>query len=182
MMKNYLISLALFPILIYSCVSETATEEPVIIPKKVEYSLIETTSWLPGIWENANEFGAMRETWEVVNDSTFTRNCDGYYVSNCQTQKIMAVSILTRLKPSHFEERNGSIFYIPAVKDQNQGLPVKFRLTSSSDSELKFENPDHDFPQVIHYIKVNEDSIFATVSGQFEGQPVEEKFPFKRVK
>jgi hypothetical protein len=181
MMKNYLISLALIPILIYSCASETATEEPVIIPKKVEYSLIETTSWLPGIWENANEFGAMREIWEVVNDSTLqgTVTATTFELPNSKDNGGINIDTLETIT---LEERNGSIFYIPAVKDQNQGLPVKFKLISSSDSELKFENPDHDFPQLIHYIKVNEDSIFATVSGQFEGQPVEEKFPFKRVK
>jgi hypothetical protein len=181
MMKNYLISLALLSILIYSCSSETETEEVVMIPKKVEYSLMETTSWLPGIWENANEFGAMREIWEVVNDSTLkgTVTATTYAAPTSDDEILVKVDTLETIS---LEERNGSIFYIPAVKDQNQGLPVKFRLTSSSDSELKFENPDHDFPQLIHYIKVNEDSIFATVSGQFEGQPVEEKFPFKRVK
>ncbi len=181
MMKNYLISLTLLPILVYSCASETATEEPVMIPNKVEYSLIETTSWLPGIWENANEFGAMREIWEVVNDSTLqgTVTATTFELPNSKDNGGIYIDTLETIT---LEERKGSIFYIPAVKDQNQGLPVKFRLTSSSDSELKFENPDHDFPQVIHYIKVNADSIFATVSGQFEGQPVEEKFPFKRVK
>lgn len=142
---------------------------------------METTSWLPGIWENANEFGAMREIWEVVNDSTLkgTVTATTYAAPTSDDEILVKVDTLETIS---LEERNGSIFYIPAVKDQNQGLPVKFRLTSSSDSELKFENPDHDFPQLIHYIKVNEDSIFATVSGQFEGQPVEEKFPFKRVK
>ncbi len=180
-MKKYTISLALLPVLIYSCAAESTREEVVTVPKKVEYSLIETTSWLPGIWENSNEFGAMREIWEVVNDSTLqgTVTATTFELPNSKDNGGINIDTLETIT---LEERNGSIFYIPAVKDQNQGLPVKFRLTSSSDSELKFENPDHDFPQLIHYIKVNEDSIFATVSGQFEGQPVEEKFPFRRVK
>jgi hypothetical protein len=181
MMKNYVISISVLSILSYSCASETETEEVVMIPKKVEYSMIETTSWLPGTWENSNEIAAMHEIWEVLNDSTLqgTVTATRFELPNSKDNGGIYIDTLEIIT---IEERNGSIFYIPAVKDQNQGLPVKFRLTSSSDSELKFENPDHDFPQLIHYIKVNEDSIFATVSGQFEGQQVEEKFPFKRVK
>lgn len=165
--------------LVYSCSSDNVTEE-ITTPKKVEYNLITTTSWLTGIWENANEYGAMREVWEVVNDSTLKGTVTATtYAPPAQDS---LTDMVDTLESVTLEERNGSIFYIPAVRDQNKGLPVKFRMTSSSDSELKFENPDHDFPQIIHYRKINEDSIFATVSGIWEGKPVEDKFPFKRVK
>lgn len=178
-MKNSRISLILLVALVYSCSSDNATEDTTT-PKKVEYKLIATTSWLTGIWENANEYGAMREIWEVVNDSTIKGTVTATtYGPTVQTEE---TSITDTLESITLEERRGSIFYIPAVRDQNKGLPVKFRLTSSSDSELKFENPDHDFPQVIHYRKINEDSIFAIVSGIWEGKPVEDKFPFKRAK
>lgn len=169
-------------IFLTSCSSPTDTNEELVTPvPEVEYTLMTKAIWLEGIWENANEYGAMRETWEVLNDSTLKGIVTATTYAAPTSDDEILVQIDT-LETISLEERNGSIFYIPAVKDQNKGLPVKFRLISSSDSELKFENPEHDFPQIIHYTKVNEDSIFAAVSGNWEGKMVEEKFPFKRVK
>ncbi|MBY0432721.1 MAG: hypothetical protein K2U26_01275, partial [Cyclobacteriaceae bacterium] len=79
------------------------------------------------------------------------------------------------------QEKN-SLFYIPQVKNQNGGLPVRFKEKQISDNELVFENPEHDFPQTISYTKITADSLVAEISGTKNGKERRQKFPMKRVK
>lgn len=79
------------------------------------------------------------------------------------------------------QEKEGLV-YIPTVKDQNVGLPIRFALASISNSQLVFENKEHDFPQMITYTQINSDSLVAEISGVENGKERKESFPMKRVK
>ena len=79
------------------------------------------------------------------------------------------------------QEKEG-IFYIPVVKNQNDGLPVRFVAKTISDTKLIFENPEHDFPQIISYTKISSDSLVAEISGTKNGQIQRQTFRMKRVK
>ena len=79
------------------------------------------------------------------------------------------------------QEQN-NLFYIPNVNNQNGGLPVRFATKTVSDMELVFENPQHDFPQIISYTKINADSLVAEISGTINGKERKQTFPMKRVK
>ena len=46
---------------------------------------------------------------------------------------------------------DNDIWYIPTVPDQNNAMPVKFKLVSQDSPTYIFENPQHDFPQRIVY-------------------------------
>lgn len=46
---------------------------------------------------------------------------------------------------------------------------------------LVFENPMHDFPQIISYTKITCDSLVAQISGEKNGQERKQAFPMKRV-
>ena len=61
--------------------------------------------------------------------------------------------------------RDGKLFYIPIVSDQNNHQPVKFEITSSSTKEFTAENDEHDFPKRIHYKSINADSLYAKIDG-----------------
>ena len=74
------------------------------------------------------------------------------------------------------------LFYIPTVKEQNSGKAVKFKLTSSSDTQLIFKNPKHDFPHTISYTQISNDTLLAEISGMMEGKHNSRKFPMTRVK
>ena len=50
---------------------------------------------------------------------------------------------------------------------------VNFTLTDMGENYWKFENPNHDFPQVIEY-RVADDTLYATVSA--EGRSLDFKF------
>ena len=73
------------------------------------------------------------------------------------------------------------IYYIPKVKDQNSAKAVYFKLTFKGETEVIFENQEHDFPQKIKYQKINKDSIIAEISGNISGRLKSQKFPMKRV-
>lgn len=73
----------------------------------------------------------------------------------------------TRRDGSRFEERlriavhDGAVHYVAEVPDNP--TPVYFRLTRVDDDQVVFENPTHDFPQVIAYQR-DDDSLRARIS------------------
>lgn len=79
------------------------------------------------------------------------------------------------------QEKN-KLYYIPTVKNQNEGLPVRFAAKTISENQLVFENPQHDFPQIIAYTKITSDSLIAEISGTKNGQKRKQTFPMKRMK
>jgi hypothetical protein len=77
-------------------------------------------------------------------------------------------------------QRNGELLYIPAVRDQNDGLGISFRLITINEKDLVFENAEHDYPQRISYYHVSNDSLIAEISGNKGGELKSEQFPMRR--
>ena len=46
--------------------------------------------------------------------------------------------------------------------------PAAFTATRIADGRVRFENPDHDFPQMIEYLRTASDSLLARVYGSTE--------------
>ena len=59
-------------------------------------------------------------------------------------------------------------------------MPVTFKLISSDSNKLIFENPTHDFPQLITYRIVPPDSLIAEISGLINGEHHAQEFPMRR--
>ncbi len=127
--------------------------------------------WLIGTWENKTSRGSVFETWNKVSEHEFAGKS---YVVN---QKDTVIFETIRL----VQEKDG-LYYAPAVREQNKGLPVRFALKTISDTQLIFENLKHDFPQVISYTKITKDSLLAEISGIKDGKNSKIQFPMKRVK
>jgi hypothetical protein len=127
--------------------------------------------WLLGSWSNISEKGIATETWRKENDSLFSG--EGFFVAGNDTVSSETISL---------EYNSGQINYIPTVSDQNDRMRVKFKLTSSSDNKWVFENPVHDFPQKIIYIKIEDDSLLAEISGLIDGNMESVSFPMKKLK
>lgn len=142
--------------------------------KKTEtksFTELEKANWLIGTWENKSEEGSATEIWEKDNDSTFSGK--SYFIIGKDTVGSETISL---------EQRGDEFFYIPTVKDQNDGKAVKFKLTSSSTKQLIFENPKHDFPQKITYTQITADSLLAEISGMIDGKQNAQQFPMKKAK
>ena len=76
-------------------------------------------------------------------------------------------------------EKDGQLAYIVTI---GMGAkPVVFKQIKSTDSEVIFENPEHDFPQRIIYRRRGADSLIARIEGTRGGQPGGVDFPYRRV-
>ena len=138
--------------------------------KMRNYLLLEKASWLMGDWKNQSEEGLSMEIWKKENDSTFSGI--SFFVVGKDTVSSESISLT---------EINNELFYIPVVKDQNEGKPVPFKMTGSTGEQLVFENPEHDFPQMIRYRKIAEDSLVAEISGVRNGETAKRSFPMKKI-
>ena len=61
--------------------------------------------------------------------------------------------------------REGELYYVPTVSDQNNGQPVLFHLINGSPRQVIFENEAHDFPQRVGYRKKSKTHIEAWIEG-----------------
>jgi len=130
---------------------------------------IEKTAWLIGTWENKTPRGSVFENWTKLSDNEmFGRS---YALNGPDTIFFEEIEMI---------EDNDSLFYIPTIKNQNDGLPIQFVLTSITDSSMVFEHPYHEFPQMISYVRINKDSLEASISGISNGEERRIVFPMKR--
>lgn len=134
-------------------------------------SAVSNAKWLLGKWENQTQRGKMVEEWLVINDSAYAGR--SYMITATDSIPLESIKL---------KKEGDNLYYIPTVKGQNNEQPVKFKLISSSATQLVFENPAHDFPQKISYTLEGIDSLVAEISGAVNGQQRARKFPMKRVR
>lgn len=161
-MRKIFISTGLF-LIFFSC-----NHHP--LPKQNQ-SLLQEMKWLIGTWKNVSADGELYEVWNTSNDSVFSGI--GFMILKGDTLFSEVISL---------EARNGELIYMPSVTDQNDGLPVQFKLTSHTGNEFIFENKEHDFPQRIIYNNPNSDSLYARVEGMQNGEFRKEEFSMSREK
>lgn len=85
-------------------------------------------------------------------------------------------------KPTFYEQlrievREGQVSYVPIAGKQG---PIVFPLKKSSENEVVFENPSHDYPQRIAYTRTG-DELRARIELLDEAKPRSQSFLYKRV-
>ncbi|MFN3917198.1 MAG: DUF6265 family protein [Flavobacteriales bacterium] len=65
--------------------------------------------------------------------------------------------------------KNGVTYYNVTVFNQNSGKTISFALTEARENFARFENPNHDFPQVIQYHRTHSDTLRVLI-GSVDGQ------------
>lgn len=138
---------------------------------KKQTSNIQKAQWLIGTWENKNQKGSIYETWSQTNNNEYSGK--SYIVKEKDTIVFENIRLV---------QNQDGLFYIPIFKNQNDGLPIRFAIKTISDTQLVFENKEHDFPQIISYTKIGVDSLIAEISGIKKGQERKQTFPMKRMK
>ena len=131
---------------------------------------LKNTEWLIGTWENKTTEGSVYETWNKITGNEYTGK--NYIVNEKDTVIFETIRLV--------QEQEG-LFYVPTVKDENNGLPVRFAGKTISEKQLVFENPQHDFPQIITYTPIGSDSLVAEISGTVNGKQEKQTYPMKRV-
>ena len=132
---------------------------------------IKATNWLLGNWENNSADGNLSETWKKVNDSTF--QAQSYFIKEKDTLHFESITL---------QQKGEELPYTATVQGQNNDKPVSFKLTTSTEKQLVFENPKHDYPQKISYNQITTDSLVAKISGIQQGKPSSEQYSMKKTK
>lgn len=128
---------------------------------------MEDAAWLEGKWVATLGESVFYETWNQ--DEKHGLSGTGYAISGTDT---------VSSEMFHLKEHEHSLQYITTVMGQNGGKEVVFNLTKVSENNLTFENPEHDFPKVISYTKITNDSMVAVISGELDAM----EFAFSRRK
>lgn len=123
--------------------------------------------WVVGTWKINNGTTQVIEEWQQRNDSTFAgKSCLVKNNKDTIPQETIDLAF-----------RNGSWYYIPTVKNQNNGQAVFFQLIFIRGSEFICENPEHDFPQRIAYRRIG-NQLFASIEGKKNGRYSKQNFDF----
>ncbi|OPC67286.1 hypothetical protein DSC47_01485 [Elizabethkingia miricola] len=144
-----------------------------IVSSWAHYSVkpIDNAMWLIGTWENKTSRGSVYESWKKINENELAGK--SYAVKGADTIIFETVQL---------KQEGGNLYYIPTVRNQNNGEPVSFKAYTITDHKMVFGNPEHDFPQSVSYTKVNADSLVAEISGVKNGNVRHQTFPMRRLK
>jgi hypothetical protein len=126
--------------------------------------------WLIGSWYNETRDAKSYEVWKQINDTTFAGQ--SYSIRGVDTLSFEDITLVSS---------GNEMAYIPTVSGQNMGLSIKFALTFIDENKMIFENPRHDFPQMITYQQVSADSMVAEISGVIKGERQTTRFPMRRL-
>ena len=132
---------------------------------------IKKTQWLIGTWENKTLKGTIYETWKKISDNELSGM--SYIVKDKDTIVFETIRLV---------QEQEVLFYIPTVKNQNDGLPVRFTAKLISENQMIFENLQHDFPQITSYTNTDTNTLVAEISGTKNEQERKQTFSMKRVK
>lgn len=127
--------------------------------------------WLIGTWQMTTPQGNIYEMWQKTSNNELSGK--SYMLKNKDTVVIETLKLV---------QEKDNLFYIPTVKRQNGGLPVRFSMETISDTGFVFKNLSHDFPQFITYKRIGKDSLIAEISGKQNGRERKERFPMLKVK
>lgn len=123
--------------------------------------------WLTGCWRQASAALVVEEMWLAPQG--------GAMVATGRTLRQDSMIAWEQL----VVRRQGPGLVLEATPS-NQ-LRATFTATLVSDTLLRFENPQHDFPQVIRYERRGPDSLIAVVSGTVRERQRAITFEYGRV-
>lgn len=118
-------------------------------------------SWMAGSWTGTRGRATIEEHWTQPNGNAMLA-----------VSKTVAGGKMVEFEFIKLVVKDGAIVYAP---QPNGRPPTDFKLTSATDTEAVFENPAHDFPKLIRYVR-NGDDLTASIEGN--GKKIE--FKFKR--
>lgn len=128
---------------------------------------IELARWLCGTWKNA--VFNQSETWKHEGNTLIG---NGLALETKDTLFYERLEINLTANP---------MVYTSWVKGQNDGNGIEFELTASTEFSWVFENPQHDFPKKIKYIRTGTSTLEVFISGLENGMLREEHLYFIRI-
>lgn len=133
--------------------------------------LLSNAHWLLGTWETKTEKGSLYETWRTGDQQSLLAK--SYFLNGTDTILFETVRL---------QAKDGKLYYIVNPPGTNHDHQVTFESTSVGPDGFSFENKLHDFPQVITYRQVSNDSLIAEISGMINGKEERQPFPMRKIK
>lgn len=130
---------------------------------------IDQLEWISGCWVLDDGKERIEETWMKPAGQ-----------SMIGMSRTVAGGKTVHTEHIQIRDANGRIAYI--VEIGMGAKPTVFKLLKSSDTEVVFENPEHDFPQRIIYRRESADALFARIEGVEKGVNKAMDFRYKRSK
>ena len=131
-------------------------------------SSIKQFAWLEGEWKLDGQ--ESYEVWQIHSDTLMA----GGSFHEAGNDFVRDESIKLKVE-------NGQFYYIPTVYDGSKvPKPVRFVMTSYTDTSFVAENQQHDFPQVIRYTLLSPKRMVATIFGPIKGKQKEIVFQFEK--
>jgi Domain of unknown function (DUF6265) len=124
---------------------------------------------LVGRWESVSKKNSQVEEWTKVGENELTGK--GYVLDKGDTTFIEYLRLAIE---------NDVLTYFAMVGDQNDRRSIPFKLTENKRMKMTFENPSHDFPQVIVYEMINDTMLTVFVEGNEDGIFRRIKFDFEK--
>jgi hypothetical protein len=121
-----------------------------------------------GLWQSQGTI-VFYEQWQMTDDSAFVGV--SFSINGMDTLVLENMRIAS--------EGQGLV-YEATVPNQNKGRGIRFIQTESAADRLVFENLQHDYPNRISYIMIN-DSILTTIVENSKGNK-QKKFELKKIK
>lgn len=124
-------------------------------------------AWISGCWKGGDK---------IQSEEQWTKIAAGTMLGVARTIKDGQTASFEFLQ---IRQKGDDILYIA---QPNGGTAVSFKLVKLNPNEAIFENPEHDFPQRIIYVRVIDGSLLAAIEGTEKGKPKRIEFPMKRVR
>ncbi|MBK9227650.1 MAG: hypothetical protein IPL67_11505 [Ignavibacteria bacterium] len=122
---------------------------------------------LLGVWEGIQGSGIYHEEWRRLSNNLLEGRA--YMVKKGEITNPENLKIVIE---------DDEVYYVADVSHNE--APVRFRMTSFSETILVFENPSHDFPQKITYDLAEEGWLKAVIEAEREGKIRKVEFRLKK--
>ena len=123
-------------------------------------------AWLAGAWTTVRDTRTIEEQWNEPRGGMM--QAAG---RTTQGEKLVEFEFLRIVR------RGGSLVFIA---QPNGAPPTEFPLTAHGPDSVRFENPAHDFPQVVCYRRTGPDALLAVVSATRDGKTNAVRFEYRR--
>ena len=133
----------------------------------VEAATVKELAWLAGCWASVGAEAGSGEQWMEPAGGTLLGVNRSVKGSKTVAHEFMQIR----------EMESGEIEFISNPSGQSEAA---FSLVGLSESEVVFENPDHDFPQRIIY-RLKGDNLKGRIEGKVKGELRVVDFPLRRV-
>jgi hypothetical protein len=132
---------------------------------------LESLAWLEGCWTGVVNQREFREQWSPPRGGMMMGLGHTVYQGKTQSYEFLRL-----------ETRPDGVYYV-ALPSEQQLAAFKLTGTAVDDKDVTFTfgNPEHDFPQRIHYRRGTEGWLYATIEGKLKGEDRKVIYPMRRV-